>query len=400
MRVCLVRLPSSFLIDEKAFPPLGLMAVGTTLKLKGHDVTIYDDTIDSVPTDFLYYGVGPTTPEYPHAIRLKDMIKKNNPMAKIVIGGPLATLNNERCLKDGFDCVVCGDGEIVAEQAFINGNSMIIAEENPLDEYPIIDRTLINIKNYKYFLNDRLATTMITSQGCPYRCAFCSKNYHSVRFRSAESVIEEIGKLHSEFGYDAIVFLDDIFILEKERTEKICRYLLELGIKWKCLLRGDFIVKFGREFVQMMADSGCVEVGMGIESGSEKILSNINKGETVETIKKGIRMLQGEGIRIKGFFILGLPGEDLESLDETDEFLREMNLDYVDVRIYQPYPGSPIWKNRGSFDIMWNDIDFEYMFYKGRPGEYYGNICTSTITNTELVSKQRQLEENYKRLME
>lgn len=154
-------------------------------------------------------------------------------------------------------------------------------------------------------------------------------------------MIEEIGKLYSEFDYDAIIFVDDIFILDRGRVEAICFYLRVLNIKWKCLLRADFIVKYGNEFARMMAKSGCAEVGVGIESGSNRILANVNKGETAETMKEGIRMLKAQGIKVKGFIILGLPGENPESLDETDAFLKEVCLDDVDVRIYQPYPGSP-----------------------------------------------------------
>lgn len=397
MKICLVRLPSSFLIDEMVFPPLGLMAVGTALKEKGHEVRIYDGLLQDLPMNYEGYGVGPTIPEYPYALQVKTMVKNYNPSAKVVIGGSFATLKPEQSRADGFDCVVSGDGEMVAEKAFTDGVSMLVAEECPLDEYPIIDRTLVDIKNYKYYLDGRLATSMITSQGCPFRCGFCSKNYKTVRFRSPEKVVDEIENLHFSLGYNAIVFVDDIFVLDKKRAEYIFVFLKEWKIKWRCLIRADIAVRHGERFVDMMADSGCVEVGMGIESGSDRILSNINKGETVETIKEGIRLLKEKGIRVKGFFILGLPGETHESMNETDSFMNEMCLDDVDVRIYQPYPESPIWNNRDAYDIQWSDLDLNKMFYKGRPKEYYGNIRTSALTNAELVSKQQYLEERYKK---
>lgn len=374
MRVCLVRCSSPFLIDEKVFPPLGLMAVGTVLKSEGHDVTVYDGDMINVPLDYDHYGFGPTTPEYPYAVEAKDHIKKHNQDAVVVLGGPHATVAPQDCKKDGFDHIVSGS----------------------LNEYPLVDRTLVDIKSYKYFIKDKLATTMMTSFGCPYQCAFCCKTEKSVSMRSSEEVIKEIEYLHNDFGYEAIMFFDDIFILDKRRTKRICECLKELGIAWRCFVRGDLILKHGPEFVLMMAKSGCVEVGIGIESGSNKVLSIINKGETIETIRLSVKMLMRQGIKVKGFFILGLPGESPSTLDETRKFMSEMQLDDMDVKVYQPYPGNTIWDNRPKYDIQWDEMEPKDMFYKGRPGDYHGNVRTSTLTNAQIVSAMNELEGTYK----
>lgn len=375
---------------------MGLMAVGTALKKRGHFVTIHEEGEDTIPMDFEYYGLGPTTPEYPYALMARGKIKYHNPKAKVVIGGPFATLNHERCMRDGFDCVVSGDGELISEQAFDNGSAYLIAPERPLDEYPIVDRSLVN-GHYRYMLCGKLATTMVTSRGCPNKCAFCCKNYKTVRLRSASNVIDEIARLHFFFKYDAVAFPDDNFILDRNRTEIISAYLRKLGMKWRCLVRADLAVKYGSKFIGMMAESGCVEVGIGIESGSDKILSAINKGETVKTIKEAVRISKAEGVRVKGFFIVGLPGESQDTIDDTKRFLDEMKLDDVDVKIFQPYPGSPIWDNKESYDIDWDDQDFGDMFYKGRPGEYFGSVRTSGLTNKQIVKSWVDLESNYKK---
>lgn len=397
MRICLVRLPSSFLINERAFPPLGLMTIGTALKLKGHEVFIHDDLPEKVPLDYDYYGMGPTTPEYSYALDVKERIRNVNPRARIVIGASFAALNRERCLSDGWDCVVIGDGELVVEQAFLGNDTLIIAEEHPLDEYPIIDRSVLDLSKYHYTINDRQATTLISSRGCPWRCAFCCKvdQKNTVRLRSAEHVIREIDYVYS-LGYTAIAFPDDIFILSRSRTEAICKHLKALDIQWRCLVRADIAVRYGQDFINMMALSGCVDVGMGVESGSDTILKIANKGETVGTIKKAIRMLKSAGIRVKGFFILGLPGESPETLMETDSFLSEMQLDDIDIKVYQPYPGSPIWENRDKLDIQWHDMELAQMFYKGRLGEYYGNISTSSLTNEQISNAMVTMEKAYK----
>jgi radical SAM superfamily enzyme YgiQ (UPF0313 family) len=151
-------------------------------------------------------------------------------------------------------------------------------------------------------------------------------------------------------------------------------------------------VRHGQGFVDMMADCGCVEIGMGIESGSDTILKIVNKGETIATIKKAIRMLKSAGIRIKGFFIIGLPGESMETLTETRQFLDEVKLDSIDCKIFQPYPGSPIFDNRKDYDINWKDIEMHNQFYKGRPGEYFGNVYTSNLTSKEIIKQWIEME--------
>jgi len=146
----------------------------------------------------------------------------------------------------------------------------------------------------------------------------------------------------------------------------------------------------------MMSYCGCVEVGMGIESGSDTILKNVCKGETVATMKKAIRILKASGIRVKGFFIVGLPGESHSTLNETRQFIEEMKLDDIDCKIFQPYLGSPIFDNKEKYDIDWQDIPIEDQFYKGRPGEYSGTIHTSHLTTDEIFKEWVQMESKYK----
>jgi radical SAM superfamily enzyme YgiQ (UPF0313 family) len=358
---------------------------------------IYDGPISLLPISFDYYGVGPTTPEYGSALKIKDRIKALNPESKIIIGGAYATLEPEQCVADGFDCVVVGDGEVVSDIAFRADSQILYAPEMSLDDYPIPDRSLLNIRGYEYLLNDRPATTIVTGRGCPFHCAFCCKNHDSVRLLSAEKAIAEIDYLHDQLGYDALAFPEDIFILNKKRAETIFAHLKKRGIISRCLVRADVITKHGTDFVKTMADSGCTGVGIGIESGSDTILKNINKGESIDTIKKAIRMIKNIGIYVKGFFIVGLPGESKKTILETKAFLKEMQLDDVDIKIFQPYPGSPIWDNKEAYDIHWKDNpNYDNLFYKGRPGEYFGSVQTSHLTTRQIYDEWVSLESEFK----
>ena len=396
MTICLVRCPSPFLIDERAFPPLGLMAVGAGLKRAGHDVVIYDGELEGLPLDYEHYGFGPTSPEYPAAIDCLHRIKEANPRAKVVVGGPHVTLVPNLCLGDGFDCIVVGDGDNAASHAFFGNHRIIYAESRPLDEYPIPDRSLVDIHSYRFKLRKRHATTVMGSRGCPFHCAFCCKNNDCVRLNSSERLIQELGILQDDFGYDAIAFPEDIFTLNKRRTTDVCKFLKEHGFIWRCLVRADLTVKYGTEFIDMMIDSGCIGVGLGIESGSNTILKNINKAEETETMKIAVAMLKERGLFVKAFFIVGLPGENEETLAETDRFLREVQLDDIDCKIFQPYPGSPIYDHKERYDIDWDAMPLEYTFYKGRPGEYYGNVRTSALSSERIVEAWKYFESTYK----
>jgi len=397
MRVCLVRTPAPFLINEYAFPPLGLMAVGTALKEQGHTVHLHDGPLDATPLDSDWYGMGPTTPEYPAALLVKDTVRHFNRHARIIIGGPHATLNPDMCVRDGFDGVVIGDGEIAAQEAFLGIATVIHAASLPLDTYPTIDRSLIDQTKYTYLLDGRRATSMITSQGCPFKCAFCSKNYGTVRFRSVERIADEIHSLAVRWGYRALLFPEDLFIMRQDRCTDICHTLKDHDLIWRCLVRGDLIVKYGPVFTNMLARTGCVEVGIGVESGSNTILQNVRKGEKAETILQAIHMLKDCGIRVKGFFILGLPGETRETIAETRAFLEAAQLDDVDIKIYQPLPGSPIWANRAQYDITWQDPqDLSGTFFKGRAGEYHGSLATAALSTQDIYDAWVDLESTYK----
>lgn len=391
MRICLLTCSAPFLIDEKVFPPLGLMAVGTALRMGGHVVKIAD-----TPDDSSCFGLGPTTPEYASALTLLRQIRYRNSEARVVIGGPHAVANPEECLADGFDVVVTGDGENVTISTF--GASGVVDLGNGLfiDEYPILDRSLVGIRSYRYKIAGRDATTLMTSRGCPYRCGFCAKTESQVRYYSVVRIEQEVIYLKDQWGYDALMIFDDTFILDRDRAKRICAVLKKHRISWRCFVRGDLVVRHGQRLVDKMAGSGCVEVAIGIESGSDEILKIIRKGEETRTIARAIGMLRGAGIRVKGLFIIGLPGEDQDSLAATRQFLAEVPLDDADFTVYQPYRGSPIWNNRQNYDINWDDLPPGQRFYKGRSGEYSPAVRTSSLSQEDIAEARDQLESFFK----
>jgi len=145
-----------------------------------------------------------------------------------------------------------------------------------------------------------------------------------------------------------------------------------------------------------MKKSGCVEVGIGAESGAQEILDNAKKGENVETIMRAIKMSKDIGLRVKAFFIIGLPGETRETVNKTIDFIGNANLDDFDISIYYPYPGSIIYKDKEQFDIKFKD-DYGHSWYKGIKGHYGTNISTSGLSSQEILELRDYIETKFKR---
>lgn len=232
---------------------------------------------------------------------------------------------------------------------------------------------------------------MITSRGCPHNCAFCSKDVWGRRYvaRSVESVAEEIAQVH-RMGYKAIMFYDDTFVIGHDRLCGICEELRQRGITWRAFVRTDEV---NEDILRMMRLSGCAEIGVGIESGSPEILAGVNKRETIEDHRQCIKTAHKVGLRVKGFVIVGLPGETWETVAETDQFLEEIQLDDLDISILSVYAGSDIYKHPKNYDLS-----FDYpSFYKGKPGKYEAHVSTSQMSAREIVLAREMLHKKHKK---
>jgi anaerobic magnesium-protoporphyrin IX monomethyl ester cyclase len=394
MRYCLINLPSPFLINEKVFPNLGILYLSSYLKKEGHEVVVIDNADGCVPEADLY-GISAVTPQYHLAIAWKEKIRSMYGYeVPVIIGGPHASVSPKECIRD-FDRVTVGDGELSVVPPLKLG----IIDYQPLrftlDMLPFPDRDAIDIHSYKYHIDGKQCTTMITSRGCPYDCAFCTKINKKVKFRSANNVLEEVAMLRKKYGFEAIMFFDDIFILNRKRLRKIAKGMKNYNMLWRCFVRADLL---DEEVCELLSKNGCVEVGMGVESGSQKLLDLINKRENIEQIELGISLLYQFGIRVKVFLIIGLPGESEDTINETYEFLkrnRKKVYDY-DFTVFTPYPGSRITNNVENYDIFIESTDPKKLYFKGRPGGYNTVVRTSELAPQEIVRTRDEFEKEFK----
>lgn len=406
--------PSEFLVDDQVMPPLGIMYLSAWLHFNLIKSDILDLANRRIRSDFrrndipetTHYFFTATTPQYNEALLYMADIKCMHPDAIMVIGGTHATFRPEQCRSDGFDYVVVGEGECAAlriMQDDFNADEIktgIIHGEiiQDLDYLPFPDRNFDGFTDYNYEVDGEKAVTMFTTRGCPFHCAFCAKMFDGVRMRSSSSVLREVEHLKKDMGFNAVMFFDDTFTVNKSRLKRICSGLKRMRMKWRCFIHASTV---DHKILKMMKDSGCVEVGLGVESGNRAILETIDKRTDLTQIRDVIKTCHDIEMRIKIFLIAGLPGETVDTLLDTERFILETKPDDFDLTVFVPYPGNDIWNNPDNYDIQFDKEheNFSDMFYKGRNGEYVPMVATSCLTSEDIVRMRDEITYRIRRVL-
>ncbi|MDD5012056.1 MAG: radical SAM protein [Candidatus Nanoarchaeia archaeon] len=345
-KILLISPLEDFLLTPKEFPPLGILYLSSFLKKNGYEVKCLHGNPDDINGDYDFYGISSSTPQYSKSKKFLERIRENNPSAKIILGGAHTT--SPRCineaLKDGFDYVVKGQGEKALLNIVQGNESFGVVEGVNLDNEELNnffpDREALDMKEYGYPLEGGRAATIITSRGCPYDCAFCANNCRKVSFVNTDSVMKEIDMLVNKYGFDRLLFLDDSFTLNKKRLISVAQSLKNYKLKYRCYARADNSAD--EDLLKLMLESGCVELGVGIESGSQKILTLMNKHTTVENNINFIQQTQKIGMSVNSFIMVGLPGESEKTIEDTRNFMEKAKPHKFGYNIFVPYPGSPI----------------------------------------------------------
>lgn len=305
-----------------------------------------------------------------------EFIRSHAPDVPIVVGGPLAANHHRnyqgedlraalddigadiyviegqgeksladivQCLKDDGDLaqvpnlVLLRDGEVV--------RSPVVPENNSLDECAI-DWATLSDQDMGPTLQTR------TARSCAFSCAFC--NYPTragkLTLASLETIEQELDSMASLGDVENVVFIDDTFNVPLPRFKDICRLMIRknYGFNWFSYFRCS---NSDDEAFELMAQSGCKGVFLGIESGSPTILKNMSKHATIEKYENGIAKLKEHGILTFGSFILGFPGETDETVQETEDFIRRTGLDYYRIQMWYNEPGTPIHNKKDEFEI-------------------------------------------------
>ncbi|HDY89102.1 MAG TPA: B12-binding domain-containing radical SAM protein, partial [bacterium] len=217
----------------------------------------------------------------------------------------------------------------------------------PMQNWKLLNPLAYNklMKGATLPLKGKNVAALLVTRGCPYKCSFCfceAPLYNrKMRYRTPESVVEEIQYLKDEFNIDEIVFTDDTLNFNVIWFNRLLELMIfrKLNISWRSPkgLRADLLTD---DIVKKMAQSGCYYIGIGIESGNQEVIKRMNKHLDLKTIPKAIELLHKYGIKVSGFFMLGSPWETMEEIKDSIEFSLKLKLDRIQASVFVPYPGS------------------------------------------------------------
>jgi len=364
--------------------PLNLGFIAAYLEKNGIEVKIIDQLAgDDVKKEIQQYqpdivGITATTPVVSVAYEIADFCRQAGRLT--VLGGVHASVLPEEAIKH-CDIVVGGEGEIamlkIARGEIKSG--IVIGEYiKNLDEIPLPARHLMKMDFYietrkRIPYNVHLTTLprkarvghLLTSRGCSYgQCIFCHNTWRRAPYRadSAEKIISEIKYLRKNYNVDALYYMDDEFLTDRERVIKLCRLILENGlenIRWAIATR---VERVDEEILMLMKKAGCWLVNFGFESGSQRILNLLRKGNSVDQAKKAVQLCRKVGIIPHGTFIIGNPGETWEDIELTRRFITENDIISPLVGFLTPYPGTEYWnmlKSKNLLPPKIEDIDWD-----------------------------------------
>ncbi len=237
------------------------------------------------------------------------------------------------------------------------------------------------IYNYK-----RLpAAGLVTSRGCPGRCTFCDRSVFGNRLRmlSADRIVVLVKALKEKYGIREVSFYDDTLVAHRTRFEALCDRLAteKLDITWSCNARVDMVTP---ESLQMMRKAGCWSVSYGIESGEQALLDTLDKGITLDQIEKAVTWSRAAGLNVKGYYMIGLPGETRDTLKKTEDHLLRLPLNDILLEYFTPFPGTKLYEQLQAEGVV-------------MPG--WSNLNTFDLTYIPRGLDQKTLEAAYKRIV-
>lgn len=407
-RLLLMSCRSSFLDNDKVYPPLALLYLKSYVELHAKNVIVdlmdnYDLSKPEIFEPYDYIGISIMTPQREEAVKIMKTIKKNYPLKCVIAGGPHVEHYFEDMIssKLQFDHYVTLDGEKSLVRILNGETDKILTNsltKKDIEEAPRPDRTSRKAKklltNYNYNLGGRKATTMMMARGCPLGCKFCEESGKIVRWSSFENICKELDDIKA-LGYGAVYIFDDLFAMSIERLRPIVEELKKRDLIYRCNGHAKFMTD---EMAFLLAETGCYEIMFGAESGSQKILDIVGKRTTVEQNYAFVKLCRKYGIICKAFLMLGLPGESHETIAETERFIQESGLDDFQLSIFYPFAGT---KLRKLMDEKDSGID---LFYSGeglgafgqKGGSSEGGVYTSFLTADEIVEERNRIVKRYK----
>jgi len=379
-------------------PPLGLASIAAYLEERGKKADILDCFASPLTAErhlktYLqmirpaWIGFSCTTSSFLDGVRLASLAKEIQPGIRTFCGGPHVSALREKLLADypAFDYLVVGEGEETVFQlmeepenarnipGLVFWNAAGEAEFSGFREpgieldslpFPAYEKLTGFPKTYRLpIFNYPKApnTSCISSRGCPYTCSYCDRSVfrRTFRYNSATYLYRHLEYLKTRFGIRHVNFYDDQFTFNRERVEELCQMLIStpLEMTFNCAVRAEHV---DGEILEKMKKAGCWMISLGIESGDAELLSRHRQKVDLDFMAEQVNLIKKTGIRVKGLFMVGLPGETTSSLKRSITYLKSLPIDELNVAKFTPFPGSPLYEkihDFGSFTENWESMD-------------------------------------------
>jgi anaerobic magnesium-protoporphyrin IX monomethyl ester cyclase len=396
------------------YPPLGTLYAASYIRQNGYDVSLFDAMLADSEEE---WGIALDKHQPKYAIiyednfnylskmcllRMREAAITMTKMAKtrgctVILCGADATDHYAEYLEKGADYVLLGEGEetllellnqlstgreagqVIGLASHSTLHPLRRPDISTLDALPFPAWDLVDVQKYKKLWRDHhgyYSMNMVTTRGCPFHCNWCAKPIWGQRYnsRSPENVAAELKWLKENFSPDHIWFADDILGLKPNWLERFADVTQQMDavVPFKCLQRADLV---NEKTAVALAKAGCKTVWLGAESGSQKILDAMEKGDKVEDISRATVLLHENGIQVGFFLQFGYPGEHWEDVQKTLKMVRECSPDDIGVSVSYPLPGTKFFE-RVKMELgekqNWIDSDDLAMLYRGPyPQKFY-----------------------------
>ena len=364
------RWPAAREIESYWYPvwlcyPAGMVEDSKVVDAPPHGVSI-DQTV-AMAKEFEFLVLFTSSPGYHVDVKIAEMMKDSNPKLKVAFVGPPVTIEPDKVLDSSkaidfivrreFDHQIAAyaKGEDLAGLPGVSYRKNGANVHNPeggyienLDELPWVSKVYkrdLDFRRYNvpFLLNPYVS--FYTTRGCPAMCTFClwpqTHSGHRWRLRSTQDIVNECRYVLENFpGLKEIFFDDDTFNYRKQRTIELCKELEKLNFTWSCTSR----VTTDHDTLKAMKDAGCRLMIVGYESGDQQILKNIKKGATVEMAKRFTTNAHRLGLTIHGDFIIGLPGETRDTIRNTIDFAKGLDVETIQVSMAHAFPGTEFYE--------------------------------------------------------
>ena len=378
-------------------PSIGLLLLAAKAREIGYDPMIIESDLEGLTPQKVAQMVLEQNPKFLgitlftvgvfNASIIAKIVREKNPNIVILVGGPhISSMGYETMEKfSEFDVSVIHEGELILEN-LLNSieNNTPLSEVNGImyrDESGAIRRTAPppNIEDLDslprpawdllpnfpegylpsiYDYPRAPVATYSASRGCPFLCEFCDTSTFGgkIRYNSPQHVYDTMKHLSEKYGVKHLQFVDDLFVAHNQRVQEFSKLLIAnpIDMTWSCTARVNTVKP---DTLKLMKEAGCWEISFGLESGSDFLLDEMKKSQKVSTAVDAVKWTHEAGIRVKGLFMLGYPGETQESIALTKEFVQSVPLTTMNLSKFTPYPGSPIYKKLYGTSIREEDWD-------------------------------------------